>query len=90
MFDRSKLKMGCLSSISNWWTRLNLFDVGKNDVGVSSMSNFVNLVKGLLGSMFEAKNRVVFFKKKNQCKDRQWNVYVYTYLLDMYLIFQFK
>ena len=52
MFDRSKAKIGCSSSISNKWTRSSSFDVRKNDVRVSSMSNLVNLVKALLGSMF--------------------------------------
>ena len=39
MFDRSKPKIGSSSSITNRWTRLSSFDVQKNDVRVSSMSN---------------------------------------------------
>jgi len=63
MFDRLKLKMGCLSSITNRLTHSNLFDVRKNDVQVSSLSHLVILVKALLCSMFdvcsfEAKNMV--------------------------------
>ena len=66
MFDRSKPKMGCSSSITNKKTCLGLVDVRKNDVRVSSMSNLVNVVKALLGSKFdvrsfEAKNRVFEF-----------------------------
>ena len=42
---------------------MNTFDVRKNDVRVSSISDLVNVVKALLGSKFdvrsfEAKNRV--------------------------------
>ena len=66
MFDRSKPKIGCSSSITNRQTRSSLFDVQKNDVWVSSMSNILNVVKALLGSKFdvlsfEAKNRVFKF-----------------------------
>ena len=66
MFDRSKPKIGCSSSITIRWTRLSSFDVRKNDVRVSSMSNLVNVVKTVLGSKFdvrsfEAKNRVFEF-----------------------------
>ena len=66
MFDRSKPKIGCSSSITNRWTCSSSFDVQKNDVQVSSMSNLVNIVKALLSSMFEflsfeAKNRVFEF-----------------------------
>ena len=66
MFDLSKPKIGCSSSITNELTRSSLFDVPKNDIRVSSMSNLVNLVKALLGSKFdvqpfEAKNRVFEF-----------------------------
>ena len=46
MFDPSKPKIGCLSSISKRWTRSSPFDVRKNDVRVCSMNNLVNLVKG--------------------------------------------
>ena len=60
MFDHSKPKIGCSSSIT---TRSSSFDVRKSDVRDSSKSNLVNLVKALLGSKFdvrsfEAKNRV--------------------------------
>ena len=41
MFDRSKAKIGCSSSISNKWTRSSSFDVWKNDVQASPMSNLV-------------------------------------------------
>ena len=63
MFDRSKPKIRCLSSITNRWTCSNLFDVQKSYVRVSSKSNLVNLVKAILGSKFdvwsfEAKNWV--------------------------------
>ena len=66
MFDRSKPKIGCSSSITNRWTRSSSFDVRKNDVRDSLKSNLVNLVKALLGSKFdvrsfEAKNRVFEF-----------------------------
>ena len=66
MFDRSKPKIGCSSLITNRWTRSSSFDVRKSDVGVSSKSDLVNLVKALLGSKFdvrsfEAKNRVFEF-----------------------------
>ena len=47
MFDRSKPKIGCSSSITKRWTRSSLFDVRKNDVRVCSMSNLGNLVKAL-------------------------------------------
>ena len=45
---------------------MSSFNVQKNDVGVSSMSNLVNVVKTVLGSKFdvrsfEAKNRVFEF-----------------------------
>ena len=61
MFDRSKQKIGCSSSITNRRTRSSSFDVR-----VSSMSNLVNVVKALLSSMFdvrsfEATNRVFKF-----------------------------
>ena len=64
MFDRSKPKIGCSSSITI--RCLSLFDVRKNDDPVSSMSNLVNVLKALLGSKFdvrsfEAKNRVFEF-----------------------------
>ena len=66
MFDRSKAKIWCSSSITIRWTRSSSFDVRKNDVRVSSMSNLVNVVKTVLGSKFdvrsfEAKNRVFEF-----------------------------
>ena len=53
MFDRSKSKIGCSSSITKRLTRSSLFDVRKNDVWVCSISNLVNLVKALLCSMFD-------------------------------------
>ena len=53
MFDRSKPKIGCLSSITNRWTRSCSLDVRKSDIRVSSMSNLVNIVKALLGSKFD-------------------------------------
>ena len=64
MFDRSKPKIGC--SITIRWTRSSSFDVRKNDVRVSSMSDLGNVVKALVGSKFdvqsfEAKNRVFEF-----------------------------
>ena len=66
MFDRLKPKIGCSSSITIRWTRSSSFDVRKNDVRVSSMSDLVNVVKALLGSKFdvrsfEAKSRVFEF-----------------------------
>ena len=66
MFDHSKPKMGCLSSITNRWTCSSSFDVRKNDVRVSSMKKFNKSSEGLLSSMFdvhsfEAKNRVFEF-----------------------------
>ena len=48
MFDCSKPKIGCSSLITKRWTNSSPFDVRKNDVQVSSMSNLVNLVKALL------------------------------------------
>ena len=59
IFDSLKPKIGCLSSITNRWTRSSSFDV-------SSKSNLVNQVKALLGSKFdvrsiEAKNRMLEF-----------------------------
>ena len=55
--------------MTNKWTRLSLLDVQKNDVWVSSKINSVNLVKALLGLMFnvcsfEAKNRLFEFDHK--------------------------
>ena len=61
MFDLSKPKIGCWSSITKGWTRSSLSDVWKNYVRVCSMSIFVNLVKALLGSMFDIRS----FKAKN-------------------------
>ena len=66
MFNHSKPKIGCSSLIIKICTRSNLFDVRKNDVQVSLMSNLVNLAKGLLCSkfdvrLFKAKNRVLEF-----------------------------
>ena len=52
MFDSSKPKIGCLSSITNRWTRSRLCNVQKDDVRVNLKSNLENLVKALLGSMF--------------------------------------
>ena len=60
MFDHSKTKIGCSSSIANRWTRLSSFNVWKNDVWVSLMSNFVNLVKALLVSMFVGSQKLGF------------------------------
>ena len=48
MFDSLKPKIGCSSSITNRWTHLSLFNVRKNDVRVSSMSDLVHLVRILL------------------------------------------
>ena len=66
MFDRSKPKIVCSSSITKGWTGASSFDVRKNNVRVCSKSNLVNLVKVLLDSKFdvrslEAKNRVFEF-----------------------------
>ena len=46
-------KYGVQILITNRWTRSSLFDVQKNDFQVSWMSNLVNPVKALLGSMFD-------------------------------------
>ena len=64
MFDRSKPKIGCSSSITIRWTRSSSFDVRKNDVRVSSMSNLVNIVRALLRSKFDVRS----FEAKN----REW------------------
>ena len=61
MFVRSQPKIGC--SITKRKTSLSSFDVRKDRC---SMNNVVNLVKALLGSMFDvcsfkAKNRVLEF-----------------------------
>ena len=66
IFDRSKPKIGCSSSITNRWTLSSSFNVQKSDVRVSSMSDLVNVEKAVLGSTFdfrsfEAKNRVFEF-----------------------------
>ena len=61
MFDGSKPKIGCLSLITKRWTWLSSFDVRKNDVWICSISNLVNLVKAILGSMFD----VWLFEVKN-------------------------
>ena len=66
MFGRSKPKIGCSSSINNRRICSSLFNVRKHDVQMSLMSDLVNLVKSLLGSMFDvhlfqAKNRVFEF-----------------------------
>ena len=50
-FVRSQIHMGCSSSITKRWTCSCPFDVPKKKVQVCSMSNFVNLVKALLGSL---------------------------------------
>ena len=63
MFDRSKPKIGCSSSITKRCSLLSSFAVRKNDVRVSSMNN-LNLVKALFGfdvHSFEGKNRVFEF-----------------------------
>ena len=41
MFDRSKPKIGCSSSITNRWTCSSSFDVRKSDVRFYSMDNLV-------------------------------------------------
>ena len=51
IFDSSKPKLGCSKSNTKRWTRSSPIDVQKNDIQVCSMSNLVNLVKALLGSM---------------------------------------
>ena len=51
MFERSKAKKECSSSITNRWIRSNSFNVWKNDGWVCSMSNLVNLVIALFVSM---------------------------------------
>ena len=59
-----KPKIRCSSSISKRWTRSSLFNVGKNDVLVRSMSNSANLAMGYTifdVCLFEAKNRVFEF-----------------------------
>ena len=66
MFNHSKQKIWCSSSIIKRWTHSSPFNVQKIDIRVCSMSSLVNLVKALLGSMFEvrsfeAKNRVFEF-----------------------------
>ena len=49
----SKVKLSSDSdSFTNRWTCSGSSNVQKNNVWVSSMSNVVNLVKALLGSMF--------------------------------------
>ena len=53
MHDRLMPKIGCSSSITNTRTSLSSLNVRKNDVPVSLMSNLINLVKALLGSMFD-------------------------------------
>ena len=53
MFDRSKPKIGCSSSITKRWTRSCSIDVRKTDVRVCSLSNLVKLVKAPLSSMFD-------------------------------------
>ena len=63
MFDCSKPKIECSSSITKRLTRSSPFDVRKKDIRVCSMINLVNIAKALLGSMFyvclfEAINRV--------------------------------
>ena len=50
MFDHSKPKMKCSSTITK---SSSPFDVQKNDVQDCSMSDFVNLLKAVLGSMFD-------------------------------------
>ena len=60
MFDGSKPKIGCSSSITRRLTCLSPFDVRKNNIRVCSMSSSINLIKALLRS-FEAKNWVVEF-----------------------------
>ena len=45
MFDHSKPKIGCSSSITKRGTCSSPFNVRKNDVRVCSMNNLVNLEK---------------------------------------------
>ena len=52
MFDCLKPKIGSLSLITKRIICLRSFDVRKNDVQVSSMSDSINLAKVLIGSMF--------------------------------------
>ena len=63
MFEFSKLKIGCSSSITKRWIPLSPCNVRKNDVQVCSMSDLVILInKGPIGSMFN----VLSFKPKNR------------------------
>ena len=50
MFDSLKPKIGCSSTITK---SSSPFDVRKNDIRDCSMSDFVNLLKAVLGSMFD-------------------------------------
>ena len=66
IFDCSKPKIGCSSSITKRWTSLSPFHVQKNKVGAYLLNIFAKLVKALLGSifgvrLFETKNRVFMF-----------------------------
>ena len=45
MFDRSKEKIWCSSSITKRWSSSGPFDVRKNDVWVCSMNDLVNVLK---------------------------------------------
>ena len=63
MFDRSKPKIGCSSSITIRWTCSSSFDVRKNDVRDCSISSLVNLVKALLGLIFDFR----LFEAKIRC-----------------------
>ena len=56
MFNRSKPKVGCLSLITRRWTCSSPFNVRKNDVQDCSMSCSVNLMKALLGLMFDVRS----------------------------------
>ena len=53
MFDRSKPNIGRSSSITIRRTRSSSFDVRKNDVRVSSMSNLVFSESPILGSKMD-------------------------------------
>ena len=57
--DWANCVRSCLSLITKRRSRLNSFDVRKNDIGVFSMSNLVNLVICLLGLMsFRSKPKI--------------------------------
>ena len=77
MFDRSKPKIGCLSSITRRWTHSSPFDVQKNDVRVCSM-------KRLLGTMS------VHSKPKFRCSSLIINRWTRPILFNVWkMVFQF-